>query len=196
MRKHEGYSTILQGFVRRYGRQRMSQRFISLICATCGASLDVCDDIERFACGYCGTSLVVQRRGGAVALRLVAQAIKQVQIGTDKTAAELALVRLRQDRSDLVAKFATAKHGADPRPGKTIGIAMFGLGAWAAVSGLGFMSVMLLFIGFVVLLVALDSGDRRSRWEQARAEFQSKAGNIDQEIARKLEIVSESYSDK
>jgi predicted RNA-binding Zn-ribbon protein involved in translation (DUF1610 family) len=67
----------------------MSDRFINLNCAHCGAKLDVYDDMERFACGYCGTEMIVQRRGGTVALKAVTEAIQKVQIGTDKTAAEL-----------------------------------------------------------------------------------------------------------
>ena len=74
----------------------MADHFINLNCANCGAKLEIYDDMERFACGYCGTELIAQRRGGTVALRAVTEAIKKVQIGTDKTAAELALLRLNQ----------------------------------------------------------------------------------------------------
>jgi hypothetical protein len=45
--------------------------------------------------------MLVQRRGGTVALKAVTEAIKQVQVGTDKTAAELALVRLQNELSLL-----------------------------------------------------------------------------------------------
>ena len=52
----------------------MTPHFINLNCTNCGAKpLDVHDDddMERFACGYCGTEIIVQRRGGTVAhLRL------------------------------------------------------------------------------------------------------------------------------
>ena len=74
-----------------------SSHFVTLNCANCGARLDVYDDMERFACGYCGTEILVQRRGGAVTLKAVTEAIKKVQVGTDKTAAELATVRLRDE---------------------------------------------------------------------------------------------------
>jgi len=71
----------------------MPEHFINLSCANCGSKLNVYDDMERFACSYCGTELIVQRRGGTVSLRAVTEAIKRVQIGTDKTAAELAIAR-------------------------------------------------------------------------------------------------------
>jgi len=69
----------------------MPENFISLKCQSCGGKLDVYEDMERFACGYCGSEMIVQRRGGTIALKLVQEAIKKVQIGTDQTAAELAL---------------------------------------------------------------------------------------------------------
>lgn len=79
----------------------MSQHFIPLNCLNCGGRLDVYDDMERFACGFCGTGMIVQRRGGTVSLKSVAEAIHKVQIGTDKTAAELALVRLNEELKKL-----------------------------------------------------------------------------------------------
>ena len=82
----------------------MPEGFVSLKCANCGAKLDVYPDMERFACGYCGTELIAQRRGGTVALRAVTEAIKQVQIGTDKTAAELALLRHEKELDELVKR--------------------------------------------------------------------------------------------
>src|ERR1700734_3064652 len=85
----------------------MDEHFINLNCANCGAKLDVYDDMERFSCGYCGTELIVQRRGGTVALKNVTEAIKRVQVGTDKTAAELALVRLDQESARLDEELKT-----------------------------------------------------------------------------------------
>ena len=79
----------------------MAQHFIPLNCLNCGGQLDVYDDMERFACGFCGTGMIVQRRGGTVSLKSVEEAIHKVQIGTDKTAAELALVRLNEELKKL-----------------------------------------------------------------------------------------------
>jgi ribosomal protein S27AE len=70
---------------------------LTLNCTNCGASLDVSEDMERFACGYCGTQQVVERRGGTVALKPLTDAIRLVQTGTDKTAAELALKRMGEE---------------------------------------------------------------------------------------------------
>lgn len=72
-----------------------------LKCAACGAPLEVTSDMEQFACGYCGTTQVVERRGGTVLLKVLGDAIAKVQSGTDRTAAELALRRLRGDLAVL-----------------------------------------------------------------------------------------------
>ena len=52
--------------------------------------------------------MIVQRQGGTVALKTVTEAIKQVQIGTDKTAAELAIVRYEKELTELRRKLAAA----------------------------------------------------------------------------------------
>lgn len=84
----------------------MSDSFVRLQCPGCGAKLEVYPDMERFACGYCGGEILAQRRGGTVALKAVVAAIRQVQKGTDRTAAELALVRLEKELAALRAKGA------------------------------------------------------------------------------------------
>lgn len=76
-------------------------RTLALKCPSCGSGLEVSPDMERFACGYCGTEQMVQRRGGTVSLKLITAAISRVQTGTDKTAAELALVRLREELTNV-----------------------------------------------------------------------------------------------
>ncbi len=79
----------------------MKDHFINLNCANCGGALDVYDDMDRFACGHCGATLAVQRRGGTVLLNL-AQPIHKVPIGPDQTAAELALARLAEEKQKLM----------------------------------------------------------------------------------------------
>ena len=75
----------------------MSLRVLTLRCPSCAAQLEVAPDMEHFACGYCGTQQIVERRGGTVALKLIGDAIARVQAGTDKTASELAIVRLEKE---------------------------------------------------------------------------------------------------
>lgn len=73
-------------------------------CASCSAPIQIKPEVTQFVCAYCGSSQIVDRSGGAVTLNLVTDAIHQVQRGTDRTAAELALVRLREKRTILQEK--------------------------------------------------------------------------------------------
>jgi len=54
-----------------------------------------------FACGYCGSSVQVERGQGTISLHVIKSALRDVQRGTDKTAAELAIRRLTDDLSAL-----------------------------------------------------------------------------------------------
>ena len=71
--------------------------FVSLTCPSCNGKLQIGKDLERFACGYCGTEFVVNRGGGIVSLSPVVEGLKRVEKGVDKTASELAIARLRKD---------------------------------------------------------------------------------------------------
>lgn len=87
-------------------------KVLKLGCANCGAPLEISADLEVFACGYCGTQQRVERSGGTVALRKVETAIKAVQRGTDRTAAELALPRLRRELANLQDEMLAAVKAA------------------------------------------------------------------------------------
>ena len=75
--------------------------FIKMTCPSCGGNLEITQDIDRFACAHCGVEHIVKRAGGIVSLSPVVEGIKQVQVGTDKTAAELALKRLEKEIPEL-----------------------------------------------------------------------------------------------
>lgn len=68
-----------------------------LDCKNCGAKLDIGDDTDIFSCGYCGSQQQVDRTGGIVQLRKLENTINAIRSGTDRTAAELALVRLEKE---------------------------------------------------------------------------------------------------
>jgi hypothetical protein len=71
--------------------------FITLTCLSCGGKLEITKDIERFACGYCGNEQIVKRGGGIVSLAPLVDEIKKIQTGVDKTSAELAITRLKNE---------------------------------------------------------------------------------------------------
>jgi primosomal protein N' len=135
----------------------MPESFITLQCRNCNGKLDVYDDMERFACGYCGTEVVVQRRGGTIVLKAVTEAIKRVEIGTEKTAAELAITRYEIDLNKLRQK-------EEKGLGSGLGFAMFAIlvgvaFAWWGENGIGWtvvvigavMAGLLLFGNFTAL---------------------------------------------
>ena len=75
--------------------------FVTLSCPSCGGKLEITKDVERFACANCGREHIVNRSGGIVSLSPVVDALKKVGVGVDKTAAELAIVRLRKEIEEL-----------------------------------------------------------------------------------------------
>jgi hypothetical protein len=79
----------------------MGVHLIALACKNCGAALQIRDGIDDLACGYCGTRLRVERLGGTVYLEL-AEAVSAIRTGSAQTAAELALVRLNQERIEAL----------------------------------------------------------------------------------------------
>ncbi len=54
-------------------------RLVRLSCPSCGARLEVPENIDSFACSYCGTEYQVQRSGGTVSLRAVAESLNGIQ---------------------------------------------------------------------------------------------------------------------
>jgi hypothetical protein len=79
-----------------------SEFIVRMSCLSCGGGLEISKDIDQFVCTYCGTEQRVERKGGTIALKRVADAIAKVQVGTDKTAAELALYRLPHELNTLM----------------------------------------------------------------------------------------------
>lgn len=88
-------------------------QLISLKCVNCGGGLNLRPDLEEFACGYCGAELAVERSGGVVSLRLLEETIKRVQVGTDKTAAELAINRLEREMAAVNAEAGMVQREID-----------------------------------------------------------------------------------
>lgn len=168
---------------------------VAIGCASCGASLEITPDLDVFACGYCGSQQRVERKGGTVALRKVESAIKAVQRGTDKTAAELAIPRLERELVELEAirqnrLRAAAEGRASQERGRLIlslvvfGVALF---VWSAISehtpnfpGKPFVAALLVFgVPIFVYLKVKMSGDQI---EQINREFEERAAPIRQRI--------------
>ena len=72
-----------------------------LTCPTCGAKLEVTEDMERFACLHCGNEMLVIRRGGAASIEPVVRELERVRDGAVRTASELAIERLDRELIEL-----------------------------------------------------------------------------------------------
>lgn len=82
------------------GEYLMSE-FVSLTCPSCGAKLQIGNDLEKFACVHCGNEHVVKRGGGIITIVPVLEHFKKVSVGIDKTASELAIQRLKEECENL-----------------------------------------------------------------------------------------------
>jgi ribosomal protein S27AE/type IV secretory pathway TrbD component len=122
---------------------------LKLSCVNCSAPLEIGADLERFACGYCGTNQVVERSGGTVALRRVADAIQAVQRGTDKTAAELAVPRLQRELAEARKERAEALKAAEEKRARQLG----------GRRGLTFLVGLVIFFVGLILVTWLSSSE-------------------------------------
>jgi hypothetical protein len=108
--------------------------------------LEIYDDMERFACGYCGTEMSVQRRGGTAMLKAASAASLEEHNRADK-AADLA--RLKEEAQSLSKRreFMLNSRIERQKWGYMIAVALLLL---------GFLVVR--FGGFVIGLSALMAG--------------------------------------
>ena len=81
--------------------------FVTLSCPTCGGQLQITKDIDRFACAHCGNEHVVNRGGGIVTLAPVVAGLERIQRGTDRTAAELTIRRLKEEIDEAEREMLT-----------------------------------------------------------------------------------------
>lgn len=97
--------------------------------------LEFTEDIERFACGYCGNEHLVRRGGGVVSLQPVLEKLEEVQATTERAASELAIPRLEREIKELYRQRAQITEKKEE--------------GWTGISGL------ILMLGPIVLLVAI-----------------------------------------
>jgi hypothetical protein len=118
--------------------------FITLTCPNCAGKLQITDDINRFACMYCGVEHVVRRGGGIVTLQPVVDELKKVstgisgvKVGVDRTASELAIQRLLSEiqelirrREEIATAVLTEKAREKKAPGFYFRIGLESCGVW------------------------------------------------------------------
>jgi ribosomal protein S27AE len=84
--------------------------FVTLSCPSCGGKLELSQEIDRFVCAHCGTEHIVRRAGGIIALKPVVDEIGKVRVGVDKTASELAIIRLKGEIAQLNQALQELQH--------------------------------------------------------------------------------------
>lgn len=144
--------------------------FVTLSCPSCGGKLEVTNDIDRFACAHCGREHVVKRTGGTVSLSPVVDALRKVEVGVDKTAAELAIVRLQKEIDDIQAQKQT-QLANNPRPGvNTTPFVFIIIGACGLVIGLTSSVTYLIGGGIIMGLIGFalfpSSSSDMEQWEK------------------------------
>jgi ribosomal protein S27AE len=83
------------------GDWRQMPVFVTLTCPSCGGKLEITPEIDRFACGHCGNEHIVRRGGGIISIVPVVEGLREVRAGVDRTASELAIIRLKQELAEL-----------------------------------------------------------------------------------------------
>jgi primosomal protein N' len=165
--------------------------FVTLSCPSCGGKLEVTHDIDCFACAHCGREHMVKRTGGTVSLSPVVDAMRKVEVGVDKTAAELAIVRLQKEIENIQAhKQILLANSPRPQVG-AIPVFLILIGTFLAILGLVTYnltdtSVMCIEGGIIMVLIGLIPFLLRSsntkRWEET---IIVKLKSLDEQLAAK-----------
>jgi hypothetical protein len=158
--------------------------FVSLTCPSCNGKLQIGKDLERFACGYCGTEFVVNRGGGIVSLSPVVEGLKRVERGVDKTASELAIARLSKDIDGLERQWASVASEDN------MALYLWGIGLLiiSPVASNGNTTGLLVVggLGALLLFIAVSSTLGNSK---KKKEIEAQLGSKRSEMARHQQIV-------
>jgi len=141
--------------------------FITLTCPSCGGKLNITNDMQRFACSYCGTEHIVKRGEGVISLAPVVEGLRNVQTGVDKTASELAINRLKGELAGLEVEINRMNKVTSSTSCSIIGIIMAAFGGLLLLvilvnnsagmnesnSTLCFTSLIFIIIGVLIVFV-------------------------------------------
>lgn len=77
---------------------------VTLTCPSCGGKLKITDEIEKFACSYCGAEHIVKRVDGSVYIKPILDNLNTIKSESDETANYLTAQRIREELSLLDSK--------------------------------------------------------------------------------------------
>ena len=160
-------------------------KLINLTCPNCGAAIEVTEDLDRFACSYCGKEVLVKRAGGAVSLKPV---LEQVRDGAVRTASELAIQRLDGEIEELLEQRDPVAKKAD-LSGIVTMLVVFGCvpmaaGVWMLVqdTDLACCAWPMVIVGIIVVGYCLmswgNAGDARTELERLDALIEKKQDEL------------------
>ena len=72
-----------------------------MTCRQCEGKLKVSSDADQVICQHCETEYLVSFNEGAISVKLLSEGLKKIQVSTDKTASELALVRIMEEKKRI-----------------------------------------------------------------------------------------------
>ncbi len=81
--------------------------YVTLTCPSCGGKLKIANNVQRFACAYCGNEHIVKRDEGIVTIEPVIEELHNIHIGVDKTSSELAIKRLQEELNSFEKEFSS-----------------------------------------------------------------------------------------
>jgi ribosomal protein S27AE len=167
----------------------MTDHFIKLSCVNCGGDLEVYDDMERFACGHCGAGMEVQRRGGAIVLRVVTEAARKAQDDADKTAlTELTLRRLKEEAETLSKRRGDMLTGRIDRKkwGLIVGIALLAMGFVLVRFGHSFVLGLSLLLAGIITISYVRRNDKKvlADVREVQTKIDVLNGRIEDHVAR------------
>lgn len=176
--------------------------FITLTCPTCGAKLKLNNSLSLLVCASCGNEHMIHRDGGAIYLAPLAQDVRQIRIGTDKTAAELAVSRLTKELDALNVEFEELINRSDDQwvdsgPAKTtialggffalIAVITLASGSWGLAIPCGAVAAFMLYDGFK----SQAGRDEKinSLREEALAPIEDKLDKKEEQLRKSREIL-------
>ncbi len=178
-------------------------RAISLNCPNCGANLNITSEMETFACGFCGSRQIVQRHGGTISLKLLGDAIARVQVGTDRTAAELAVRRLREELASTELELQEFESNVAYREANAAGCGTIGclffLGWFVTAALASTNNPVLVLISFVatfvicIITAAQISSNRKTLRKTAtegRQDIHARKAMIESELREELQLLT------
>jgi uncharacterized Zn finger protein (UPF0148 family) len=172
---------------------------VTLACPSCGGPLRrTAADRDAYVCAHCGQEHLVTRSRGRVSLAPLAEGLRRVQAGVDRTASELAIKRLsaeiqalRLERSGAAS--VMAEHQWRPA-GIGCGAGILLLLVWALIVLSGWRAAAGWFLALALLAtlagVAASIVRRRRSRQEALAALDDRIARKTEELRRHREIVA------